>query len=393
VHIESGTWVTKILPLAVVAAVLTGMPIASATPSTPEIEAARAKADAARAEMEELAAVAEMRHEEYMQLEEALNQTRREITETRQALEVASEQLLAAEDALAKRASGIYRNGNVEILEVLLGTTSFEDFLTRMEWLRRVNRSDAMLVASVREAKQQVEETEKALERREQEQSVLRKQAEVKKREVEKALERQERYVGSIDAEIAALVAEEEERLRREAEERARRAAEEAARQAAAEAAARSTSQGDGVSTPRSAAPDSRAFDGGRVGSGHPEAVTVGMRYLGVPYVWGGSTPQGFDCSGLVQYVYREIGISLPRTSRMQFTVGAYIPPDRMDLLVPGDLVFFGYDGDPDRVHHVGIFVGGSDYLHAPRRGEPVQVNSLAERIARRGDYVGATRP
>lgn len=392
-RIVSGTWVVRILLLTVAAAFLAAAPSVSAAPSTPEIEATRAKAEAARAEMEELAAVAEVRHEEYMQLEEALSQTRREIAETREALEIASQDLLSAEEALAERASGIYRNGNVEMIEVLLGTTSFEDFLTRIEWLRRINRNDAILVMSVREAKQQVEEKERALERREQEQSILRHEAKVKKAEVERALLRQERYVESIDAEVARLVAEEEERLRREAEERARRAAEEAARRAA-EAAARSAAA-DTSSSSRLAAPGPRSFDSNpdRLGQGRPEAVTVGMRYIGVPYVWGGSTPDGFDCSGLVQYVYREIGISLPRTSRMQFTVGSYIPPDRMDLLLPGDLVFFGYGGDSSQVHHVGIYVGGSDYLHAPRRGEPVQVNSLTDRIARRGDYVGATRP
>jgi cell wall-associated NlpC family hydrolase len=117
------------------------------------------------------------------------------------------------------------------------------------------------------------------------------------------------------------------------------------------------------------------------------------MEYLGVPYVWGGSTPEGFDCSGLTWHVYRRIGVSVPRNSRSQFTVGAYIPPDRMDLLLPGDLVFFGYESNPERIHHVGIFVGGGDYLHAPSTGRPVQVESLTSRIARRGDYVGATRP
>jgi peptidoglycan DL-endopeptidase CwlO len=301
-----------------------------------------------------------------------------------------------AEEALAERAAGIYRSGGVQLLEVLLGTTSFEDFLTRMEWLRRVNRNDAVLVLNVKDAVAAVQSAERTLERRETELVTLRRQTELKSREVDEAVAQQERYVTNLDREVAELVAAEEERLRREAEERARRAAEEAARRAAAEAAALAA-RAPATATPSTpgtpARPNNRTFDASRLGPGRPEAVVAGMAYLGVPYVWGGSTPQGFDCSGLTWYVYREIGISIPRNSRSQFTVGAYIPPDRMDLLVAGDLVFFGSGGNADRIHHVGIYVGGGDYLHAPSTGRPVQVESLTSRIDRRGDFVGATRP
>lgn len=368
---------------------------ASAVPSTPEIEAKRQEVDAARAQMEELADRAELRREELLQVGEALDRTREEIADTRDELARVRDEQANAEQALAARAAGIYRSGGVQLLEVLLGTSSFTDFLTRMDWLRRVNRSDATLVMNVKEAVAAVAATERTLERREAEQVVLRRQAEIKTREVEEALSQQEGYVSNLDREVAALVAAEEERLRREAEERARKAAEEAARRAAAEAAARAAHSAAGpLPAPgRAAQPNGRAFDTSRLGPGHPEAIVVGMEYLGVPYVWGGSTPEGFDCSGLTWYVYRRIGISIPRNSRSQFTVGAYIPPDRTDLLLPGDLVFFGYEGDPERIHHVGIFVGGGDYLHAPSTGRPVQVESLTSRIARRGDYVGATRP
>jgi cell wall-associated NlpC family hydrolase len=109
--------------------------------------------------------------------------------------------------------------------------------------------------------------------------------------------------------------------------------------------------------------------------------------------VWGGSTPSGFDCSGLVQYVYERLGIDLPRTSREQYHAGAFIPANRLDLLQPGDLVFFGYDGDPERVHHVGMYVGDGNFIHAPGTGDHVVVASLTGRIAARGDYVGAVRP
>jgi cell wall-associated NlpC family hydrolase len=73
--------------------------------------------------------------------------------------------------------------------------------------------------------------------------------------------------------------------------------------------------------------------------------------------------------------------------------VGKFIPPARTDLLEPGDLVFFGYGGDPNRIHHVGMYVGGGVFIHAPGTGGHVQYSSLTDRIRARRDYVGAVRP
>lgn len=91
-------------------------------------------------------------------------------------------------------------------------------------------------------------------------------------------------------------------------------------------------------------------------------------QYLGVPYVWGGTTPRGFDCSGLVQYVYNECGISLPRTTYSQINCGQAVS---LDNLVCGDLVFWGN-------YHVGIYVGDGKYIHAPHSGTVVQVQSMS---------------
>jgi len=253
---------------------------------------------------------------------------------------------------------------------VLIGTSSFDDFLTRLELLNRITTSDASLVQEVSGYRDRVAAGETALESREAEQIALRQEAEAKKVQVEAALKKQQSYVSGLNSEVAALVRQEEERQRRIAEELARRAA--------AEAAARKAA-------PRSAS--------GAPGSAHPEAVDAALRFIGVPYVWGGSSPSGFDCSGLVQYAYLQVGISLPRTSRQQYRVGAFIPVDRTATLQPGDLVFFGYDGDPDRVHHVGMYVGSGNFVHAPGTGDRVKVSSLQDRISSRGDYVGAVRP
>jgi len=367
-----------VLATAVLVAVAVVPLRAFGTPSTPEIEAKQAEAAAAQAQLDELQAQLELRTEEYGAVTAELQVTRDEIAKTRRELEQADAQLERATGLLEKRAAGIYRSGNVELLDVLLGTSSFQDFLTRVEWLRRVNVSDAEIVAAVKDARERVQQAEDALERREQEQITLRDHAAVKKKEMEGAVSQQREFLEGLNSDIAQLV--EEERVRQEqlAAERARLAQEAAERAQAALLGSAS---------------DPTPVDAGSLGQGHPEALSVGLKHVGVPYVWGGATPAGFDCSGLTQYVYGEIGIALPRTSRDQYLVGGAIPTDRLDLLVAGDLVFFGYGGDPNRVHHVGIYAGGGDFLHAPQTGQTVQVSSLLDRIESRKDYVGARRP
>jgi cell wall-associated NlpC family hydrolase len=102
------------------------------------------------------------------------------------------------------------------------------------------------------------------------------------------------------------------------------------------------------------------------------------MGQLGVPYVWAGASPSGFDCSGLVMWAFAQVGVSLPHNAAAQYGMGS--PVDRSSLQ-PGDLVFFSGLG------HVGIYIGGGQYVHAPQTGDVVKVSSMD-----RGGYVGARR-
>lgn len=156
------------------------------------------------------------------------------------------------------------------------------------------------------------------------------------------------------------LAAERAEQERRDAEEQAAREAAErkaAEEKAAAEKAAREAREATAQ-----------------------KAVDTALDQLGVPYRWGGTTPRGFDCSGLTSYVWRAAGVELPRTSRAQYSATKRVSRDDLE---PGDLLFFY-----SPVSHVGIYIGDGKMVDAPSRGRDVRVRSIF-----RGNFVGAGRP
>jgi cell wall-associated NlpC family hydrolase len=111
-------------------------------------------------------------------------------------------------------------------------------------------------------------------------------------------------------------------------------------------------------------------------------AVDVAMQYRGAPYRWGGETPSGFDCSGLVRYVYAQLGVSLPHNAAQQYRYGTAITRDSLE---PGDLVFF------DRLRHNGIYIGEGRFIHARQTGKHVALASLDDDWYRT-HWVGARR-
>ncbi len=119
-------------------------------------------------------------------------------------------------------------------------------------------------------------------------------------------------------------------------------------------------------------------------------AIAYAMTKIGVPYLWGGNGTrvQGgrFDCSGLTKAAYAKAGVGLPRVANDQYNT-TDVHPSWEDLR-PGDLVFFGRKGDSRSIHHVGIYLGDGEMLHAPRTGTLIRVND----VHYMNDYFGATR-
>jgi len=364
-HPAAATFIVATLTLCLAV----GPSVSLAAPTNAKIRAKQSEAAKAQTKLQDLADDLELKQTDLQDVTDALNGTRDEITATEQRLAEAQARLDQSQAQLATRVEAIYRNGSPNLLDVLVGTTDFNDFVSRIDLLDRIETSDSDLVLQVSGDRDRVAEAHTSLLNRESEEVALRSQAAARESDVSAAVERQKAYVASLSRTIKLLMKQEEARQARAAAAAVRRAAE-------------SGNHSDG-----------RSSDAGSLGASHPEAAQQAKKQIGVPYLWGGTTPRGFDCSGLCQYCYRKVGISIPRTSRSQFTIGQFIPRSRIDLLEAGDLVFFGTGGDASKVHHVGMYVGGGQFIEAPNTGSRVRYASLAGRISSRGDYVGAVRP
>ncbi len=144
-------------------------------------------------------------------------------------------------------------------------------------------------------------------------------------------------------------------------------------------ASAPSGSRGDG---PARARPVQPVLPDLPAAGGAATAIAAAESQIGVPYVWGGESPgQGFDCSGLTQWSWRQAGVDLPRTAAAQYDAIPHVP---LSDLQPGDLLFWGFGG----ISHVGMYVGGGDIINAPDTGELVRVQAIWN-----NGLVGAGRP
>jgi peptidoglycan DL-endopeptidase CwlO len=310
--------------------------------------------------------------EAYNLANEKLAAIQSDLRENRRELKLAQRNLGRAQTALELRLVQLYTaGGDGTGLEVLIGATSIEDLIERLDTSTRVSDQSAQVLREVKAYRVDVRTRRARLKQARVEQARLVAERASQKASIEGQLAERQRLLGSIRSEIGRLqAAERAQQARLAAEAQARLSSPQTGMEVLA-ASTGSLGSGGGGTDPIPVAPPSRY--GGVVG--------IAMQYLGTPYVYGGSSPSGFDCSGFIMYVYAKIGVSLPHNAAAQYGYGT---PVSRDQLQAGDLVFFNGLG------HAGIYVGGGSFIHSPHTGDVVKISSMSGWYS--STYVGARR-
>jgi cell wall-associated NlpC family hydrolase len=334
------TWGGRLLVLVVLtAAFLTLCGSGHASASTAAIDKARAEAQALSDLIDQLSLELEAATEDYNYAGQQFEDTQAAAKKTSAELARAEKDLRSVQSQLNQRLVSMYKSGNLGMLSVVLGANSFSELIGRLGALNRIGEQDAQLAKQIQVYKTQAAARKVELEAALQQQESYRVQTVAAKQKVLDQLAKQSKALKGKEALVAQLKKEEAVR-------QAKLAAEERAR---------------------------KAFLASRPG----KVISLAMQYLGVPYVWGGYSPRGFDCSGLVQYVYAKVGVSLPHSSRMQYGCGT---PVSRNQLQAGDLVFYY-----NPIQHVGIYMGNGRIINAT--GNQVQISDVFTR-----GYRGACR-
>jgi len=335
--------------------------IASLTVGASTVAFARAtqhELDAAKAKYNALNDRLSLLDEQYNQARIQLDKVTKELTDARAAAERAQAAADRARALLSARAVAAY-TGTGSQLDVLLGSTTFAEFADRLEFVDQVAQSDADVAATAEVTRQQSIRAAQVYHAALTKQRAVVASLRDKRTQIQQGIAEQQHLVQVLQIDLAKQA--------REAAAAAAAAKAQAA--AAARAAAAAAGSGGFGSVPS-------------VNGGAAAAVQAAYSVLGVPYQYGGSSPQtGFDCSGLTMWAWAHGGVSLPHSAADQYYSLPHIP---VSDLQPGDLVFFYQP-----IHHVAIYVGNNQMIHAPHTGSYVQLVTFSTYP----DFSGAARP
>lgn len=271
-------------------------------------------------------------------------------------LKKAEEDLKIEQELFNSRMRAFYINGIDSYLEILLDANGFSDFLSRVELLKSIIEQDKKITEDIKLKQEALNVKRDNLKKQNENLLALNKENTLK---MDKLKENREEQNNLIEE------AEKQESIYASAVSDAQAKLSETLRQ---------------IEAIRKSAPKYTPSRGSAPVSSNA-VIAYASNFLGTPYLWGGTTPAGFDCSGFTQYVYRHFGISLGRTTKDQIHDGYGVSRDD---LKPGDLVLYGKNGIPS---HMGIYVGNGMYIHSPRTGDVIKISPYD-----RTDYITARR-
>ncbi len=332
-----------------------------------EAQAALQKLNQYQSELDQASANYEAAHQEQIDAQNRVDEAQKQIEEK-------TAQIEKDQQRLSDRARDMYRSGDTNFLDVILGASSFEQFATTWNMLETLNGNDAELVSETKTAR---EELQAAKQEAEEQAKVASDKAEEAKSVAEaadqKASEMQQTY-NSLSAEAQELIS--QERAAQEAQQQAAAAAAEQNGTAGNDAAATITNNNSNSNRNNTTSNNSSSSNNSNknnasssaTNNSKPQSVSgnsvVNRAYsqLGKPYKWGAVGPNSFDCSGLVSYCltgsYSRLG-----------TTGTFMGWTRVSNPQPGDICV--------NSHHCGIYIGGGQMIHAPQTGDVVKVSSV----------------
>ncbi len=305
---------------------------------------------------------------EISNLQNDINKTDGEIALKQQELDQAEAACEEQFSSFKTRARIMYENGPSTYIEILFASGSFSEFASNVEIIKNLLDYDEKVLEERKQVREVIARQKADLDAERAEQETRRLTLSEKQSSLNTKLQTQSAVISQLAQQEQMILSQTKEQIAKEKQ----------LQQRINQSRAVNTSTQTYKSSP-SATAVKTVFSGTASGS---EAVRIAKSYIGVPYVYGGTTPNGFDCSGFVQYVYRQMGISINRVAADQARNGVYVAKEDLQ---PGDLVFFAKPGRT--IHHVGMYVGNGQYIHAPYTGRSITIENLT-----RKDYYTARR-
>jgi peptidoglycan DL-endopeptidase CwlO len=313
-------------------------------------------------------------------LDEQYNDTRLQIEQANAGLADAEVRIASAKrqsshlhGMLQGRAAMLYTQAGSRSPFPELDASNIQELGSLTKYSDAAAQRDDNLIDDLSQARELLNERQDELNKAKAKAVAQEKALDAQRSSIEAAQAKQQDLLSQVKGELATLV--KQEQRRREAAAAAAARAAFAARSSQSSSSSGGSSSGGGHFAPSAPDPNLPAPSGGAA-----TAIATARAQLGKPYVYAAAGPNSFDCSGLTMFAWASAGVSLPHSSAAQY---ASLPHVSQDQLAPGDLVFYG-----SPIHHVGMYLGGGMYIHAPQTGDVVKISPYM-----RSDFAGAARP